>query len=57
MDAEAIEHASKGKLPQQCHGSLAAAFAATQIYVNHKDAFLLQQQGGVWTRRLIRQHA
>jgi hypothetical protein len=45
------------KLPRQRHDSPAAAFACTQIHANHKDAFLLQQQGEVWARRLIRQHA
>ncbi|HEY8952303.1 MAG TPA: hypothetical protein VIP78_07065, partial [Candidatus Dormibacteraeota bacterium] len=26
--------------------------AGTQIHAHHEGAFLLQQQGGVWTRRL-----
>jgi hypothetical protein len=43
------------KLPAQCDDDMAVAFAGTQIYAEHGYAFLLQQQGGVLTQRLVRQ--
>jgi hypothetical protein len=31
------------------------AFAGTQIHTEHRPALLLEQQGEVWTQRLVRQ--
>jgi hypothetical protein len=42
------------KLPAQLDDSPSVA-AGTQIYADHRSAFLLQQQGGDLTQRLVRQ--
>ena len=44
------------KLAAQHDDDVTITVAGTQIQVEHEAAFLLQQQGGVWTQRLIRQH-
>ncbi len=43
------------KLSAQRDDSLAVSFADNQIHTSHRTAFLLQQQGGVLTQRLINQ--
>ena len=43
------------KLPAQRDDDMAVEFAGTQIHAEHRCAFLLQQQGGVPTQRLVRQ--
>jgi hypothetical protein len=43
------------ELPAQHHGNPAVAPARPQIHADHGRAFLLLQQGGVSTQRLIRQ--
>lgn len=45
------------KLPGQRDGNPAVAFPGNQIHLDHGVAFLLQQQGRVWTWQLIRQRS
>jgi hypothetical protein len=44
-----------GGLPARPVANVAVTFAGTQGYARHGSAFLLQQQGGVWSQRLDRQ--
>ncbi len=43
------------KLPAQRDDNVTVAFAGTQIHAEHIPAFLLGQQGGVSTQRLVSQ--
>jgi hypothetical protein len=50
-DARGVCHV---KFPAQRDDNVIAAFVGTQIRAEHRGVFLLGQQGGVWTRRLVR---
>jgi hypothetical protein len=43
------------KLPAQRDDNPTVTFSGTQVHADHGGAFLLQQQGGVWTQRQVRQ--
>jgi hypothetical protein len=51
-DTRSVRHV---KLPAQRYDNPAVTFPATQFHADHGGAFLLQQQGGVWTQRQLSQ--